>query len=231
MIATMIWVTLIVPDDPETLSGWVSRFPEVQADRTVENLLYLVGLIMVVPMFLGLYRGLRNTRLAHALFGSTLGILGVFAMMVSSTPHVAHFPISDIYETVETTPEALDALGYMWQATRGIFDAMLYVGFLVVPIGLTILGFGMLKSALFGKGIGSMTVALGVIGVIAGTLQMVFPAAVYGAGSYLAIIVSSLLLGWKLFRISTVSLDLSDAEPKPPTRRPLVRSSFSDSGF
>ncbi|MEE9173113.1 MAG: hypothetical protein V3U41_09470 [candidate division NC10 bacterium] len=38
---------------------------------------YLVALILEVTLFLALYRALRGTSLAPALFGSVLGILGL----------------------------------------------------------------------------------------------------------------------------------------------------------
>ena len=204
-ILVMVFVGVFVPPDPADLAGWVTRFPDIQAARVVENVIYLVALLLEVPLFLALYRALRKTSLAPALFGSALGILGLVAMVVSATPHVAHAPLSDLYHAPGATPADQAALALMWQATKGIFDAMLYVGFFVVPIGLTLLGVAMLGAPAFGKGLGGVIVALGVVGVVAAVLQMADPAAMIGVGSYFACLISYLVLGWKVYRLSRAS--------------------------
>jgi len=205
-ILVMVFVGVFVPADPADLAGWVARFPDVQAARVVENLWYLGALLLEVPLFLALYRALRKTSLAPALFGSALGILGLVAMAVSATPHAAHAPLSELYRAPGATPADQAALALMWQATKGIFDAMLYVGFLVVPIGLTLLGVGMFGTPTFGKVLGGVIVALGGIGFVTAILQMADPAAMMiGAGSYIAGIVAYLILGWKVYRLSRAS--------------------------
>jgi hypothetical protein len=191
-------------EDPTDLAGWVTRFPDIKAARVVENVLYLSGLLLGVPLFLALYRALRRTSLAPALFGSVLGIVGLVVMVVGTTPHVAHAPLSDLYHAPGATPADQATLALLWQATKGIFDAMLYVGFFVVPVGLILLGVGMLRSPAFGKGFGGVSLALGVVGFVAAVLQMVDPASMIGAGSYFAFIIFFLILGWKVYKLSKV---------------------------
>jgi len=205
LILAMVQVAVFVPAEPADLAEWVARFPDVIAARIVENLMYLAGLILVIPLFLTLYRALWKTSLAPALFGSVLGILGLVAMIVSATPHVAHAPLSDLYHAPGATPGDQAALALLWQATRGIFDAMLYVGFLIVSIGPILLGAAMLGSPAFGKGFGGVSVVLGVLGLVAAVLQMIDPASMVGAGSYFACIIFSLVLGWKVYRVSRAS--------------------------
>jgi hypothetical protein len=206
ILFVLTWVVVIAGpvgmEDPADLAGWVTRFPDIRAARIVENGLYLVALILEVTLFLALYRALRRTSLAPALFGSVLGILGLAAMVVSTTPHVAHAPLSDLYHAPGATPEDQATLALVWQATWGIFDAMLYVGFFVVPIGLIALGVGMLGSPAFGKGFGGVSVALGVVGLVAAVLQMVDPSSMTGAGSYFACLIFYFVLGWKAYSLS-----------------------------
>jgi len=202
----LTWVVVIAGpvgmEDPADLAGWVTRFPDIRMARVVENGIYLVALILEVTLFLALYRALRRTSLAPALFGSVLGILGLAAMVVSTTPHVAHAPLSDLYHAPGATPEDQATLALLWQATWGIFDAMLYVGFFVVPIGLILLGVAMLGAPAFGKGFGGVSVVLGVIGLVAAVLQMVDPSSMIGAGSYFAMLIFYLILGWKVYSLS-----------------------------
>jgi hypothetical protein len=189
-------------EDPADLAGWVTRFPDIKAARVVENVIYLTALILEVPLFLALYWALRRASLAPALIGSVLGILGLTVMAVGTTPHVAHAPLSDLYHAPGATPADQATLALMWQATWGIFNAILYVGFFIVPIGLGLLGVAMLRAPAFGKGFGGVTLVLGVGGLITAVLQMVDPASMIGAGSYFATLIFYLVLGWKVTSMS-----------------------------
>lgn len=202
----LTWIVVIAGpvgmEDPADLAGWVTRFPDIRAARVVENLIYLVALLLEVTLFLALYRALRSTSLAPALFGSVLGILGLVVYMVGALPHVAHAQLSDLYHAPGATPGDQAAIALMWQAVWGIFDAMLYVGFFVVPIGLLTLGVAMLGAPAFGKGFGGVSIVLGVVGLVAAVLQMVDPASMIGALSYFACLIFYLVLGWKVYRLS-----------------------------
>jgi hypothetical protein len=200
------WVVVLAGpvgmEDPADLAGWVMRFPDIRAARIVENGIYLVALILGVTLFLALYRALRRTSLAPALFGSVLGILGLGVLMAGTVPHIAHAPLSDLYHAPGATPVDQATLALLWQATWGIFDAMLYVGFFVVPIGLIALGVAMLGAPAFGKGFGVMSIVLGVVGLVAAVLQMVDPSSMIGAGSYFACLIFYFVLGWKVYSLS-----------------------------
>ena len=205
----LTWVVLIAGpvgmEDPATLAEWVTRFPDIKAARVVENVIYLAALLLEVPLFLALFRALRKTSLAPALFGSVLGIVGLVVMVASTTPHVAHAPLSDLYHASGATPEDQATLALVWQATWGIFHAMLYVGFFVVPIGLILLGVAMLGAPAFGKGFGGVSVVLGVIGLVAAVLQMSDPSSMIGVGSYFACLILYFVLGWKVYNLSKAS--------------------------
>jgi hypothetical protein len=204
----LAWVVLLAGpvgwEDPADLAGWVTRFPDIKMARVVENVITLVAYILEIPLFLALYWALRRTRLAPALFGSVLGILGLAVMAVGSTPHVAHAPLSDLFYAPGATPADQATLALLWQATWGIFYAILYVGFFVVPIGLILLGVAMFGVPAFGKGFGGVSVVLGVVGLVAAVLQMVDPASMIGAATYFACLIFYLILGWKIYSLSRV---------------------------
>jgi hypothetical protein len=208
VLLILTWVVVIAGpvgmEDPADLAGWVTRFPDIRAARVVENLLYLVALILEVTLFLALYRALRRASLAPALFGSVLGILGLVVYMVGALPHVAHALLSDLYHAPGATAGDQATLALLWQATWGIFDAMLYVGFFVVPTGLIALGLAMLGAPAFGKGFGGVSILLGVVGLVAAVLQMVDPSSMIGAGSYFACLIFYIVLGWRVFSLSRV---------------------------
>jgi hypothetical protein len=201
-ILVFVIVIVFVGPDPAEPEGEVMRFPDIRAARTVEDSLYLVVLILWVAHFLALYRALRETSVAPALFGSVLGIVGLGVLAAGALPHVATAPISDLYHAPGATPEDQAALVLMWQATEGIFDALFGVGLLLVPIGFIALGVAMLGAVAFGKGSGGVSVVLGVVGVVAASVLLVDPLSASAFVGVLALIVFHLVLGWRLYNLS-----------------------------
>jgi hypothetical protein len=195
-------VGVFVGPDPAEPEGLVERFPDIRAARTVENSLYLVVLILWITHFLALYRALRGASLAPALFGSVLGIVGLVVLAAGALPHVATAPISNLYHAPGTTPEDQATLVLLWQATQGIFDALLVVGLLLVPIGVIALGVAMLGTPAFGKGVGEASVVIGVLGVAAGVVLLIDPGSPIAIVSVLSLIVFHIALGWKVYSLS-----------------------------
>ena len=202
LILSMVVVVFFVPAEPPTFSELVARFPDVRIIRVMENILYLLGLVLGIPLILALFLSLRKTSLAPALFGSALSIVGLTGMIVSATPHVAHSPLSEIYHAPGTTLEVQETLGLIWQATWGVADAPLYVGFFVGMIGFTLLGVAMFASPVFGKGLRWVSVVIGVAGLTAALLQLITPASDIGAVSFFAYIIFYFVLGGKIYSLS-----------------------------
>jgi hypothetical protein len=201
-VLVFILVIAFVGPDPADPAGLVTRFPAIRAARTVENTLYLVILILWVIHFLALYRALRGSSLAPALFGGVLGIVGLSVLAAGALPHVATIPISDLYHAPGATAEEQATLVLLWQATQGIFDALLVAGLFVLPISLLLLGVAMLDAEAFGKGLGRMSLVLGGIGVIAACALLVDPRSPAAPAGFLALIVFHLVLGRKVYRLS-----------------------------
>ena len=183
------------------LEEW-AIFPDIIAARIVENGLYLVALILGVMLFLALYWALRRTDLALALFGGALGIMGLVVLAAGAHPHIAVAPLSELYHAAGATPGEQATLALMWLGAWGLFDALLAVGFFVVAIGFIALGVAMLGAPTFGKGFGWLSVLLGVVGLAAAIFNMVDPASMVAALTFLAIIIFQLVLGWKVYRLS-----------------------------
>ena len=202
LILVFVIVIVFVRPDLTEPGGWVIRFPDIRAARTVEKSLYLVTLILWVTHFLALYRALRGKRLAPALFGSVLSILGLVVLAAGALPHVATAPLSDLYHAPGATPADQATLVLLWQATQGIFDALLIVGLTLLPIGLIALGVAMLGTPTFGKGFGRMSVVLGVAGVVAASVLLVDPHSPIAVVGIFALIVFHLVIGWKVYSLS-----------------------------
>lgn len=189
-------------EEPADLEEWVIRFPDILAARIAENSLYMVALILGIVLFLALYRALRTTSLAPAYFGAALSILGLVVLLAGALPHVATAPLSDLYHASGATPGEQATLALMWQATWGIFEALLAVGFFVVPIGIVALGVAMLRAPAFGKSFGWASVVLGVIGLIGAAFFIIDPSSMIVVATFFAIIIFQLVLGWKVYSLS-----------------------------
>jgi Domain of unknown function (DUF4386) len=201
-IVVFVIVGAFVGLDPAEPEDAVMRFPDIRAARIVENGLYLVVLTLWVAHFLALYRALRGTSPAPALFGSVLGILGLAVLAAGALPHIATTPISDLYHASGATPQDQATLVLMWQATEGIFDALFVAGLLPLPVGLIALGVAMLGAPAFGKGFGRVSVALGVVGLVAACALLFDSLSPLAPVGVFALIAFHLVLGWKVYSLS-----------------------------
>ena len=120
------------------------RFPDIRAARTVENGLYLVVLALWAIHVVALFRALRETSLAPALFGCVLGILGLAVLAAGALPHAASVAISDLYHALGRRPRIRRRLALIWQGTQGIFNALLVTGLVILPLSLLAFGVAML---------------------------------------------------------------------------------------
>jgi len=180
----------------------VMRFPDIRTPLMVGDSLYLVVLILWVIHFLALYRALRETSLAPALFGSVLGILGLVVLAAESLHQPWQKPISDLYHAPGATLEAQATLVLLWQVTEGIFYALLVTGLVLLPIGVIALGVAMFKAPAFGKGIGGLSVVLGILGVVAGIVLLIDAGSSIAVVIVLSLIVFHIAVGWRVYRLS-----------------------------
>jgi hypothetical protein len=197
-----VFVGAVVGPDPAGPEGPVSRFPEIRAARTLENALYLTVLALFVINFLALYRALRLASLAPALFGSVMAIVGLAVLAAGALPHIATTRLADLYHAPGASSEDQATVALLWQANQGIFDALLAVGLVLLPIGLVALGAAMLRARAFGGGYGGTTLALGLTGIGSAAALLLDPVSPIAVIGFLALIVFHLVLGWKVYRLS-----------------------------
>ena len=200
-IIMMITLLVLVPDPfagPEEL---LMRFPDERATTYLGESLYVVAFILSVTLFLALYRALRGTSLAPALFGTGLAFLGFAVLGAGALPNVGFAPIADLYHAPGATPGEQTALIPLWQATQGIFYETDTVGFLLLMIGLVVLGVGMLGAPEFGRGFGWVSVVFGVVGIV-GILLFPVDTLPFAAFAILAYIIYPVLFGWKVYSLS-----------------------------
>jgi hypothetical protein len=191
--------------EPAGPAGPISRFPEIRVARTVENGLYLAVLALWVPLALALFHSLRSRRLASALFGCALNIFGLAVLAAGAIPHVVTSRLSDLYHADGATPDEQATLVLLWQANQAMFDALLLVGLLLMPVGIILFGLAMRHDPAFGKVTGNLSVALGVVGLAAAMVMLVNPLTAVAALGVFALIGFHLVAGWKTYRLSTAA--------------------------
>jgi hypothetical protein len=184
-----------------TAEGLVARFPEIRAARIVENGLYLAVIALWFVHLTAIYQALRVYRPALALFGRALATLGLVALAAGALPHIATTPIADLYHAPGATAEQQTTLVMLWQATQGMFDALLVTGLLVLPVGLIALGLAMRGTPAFGPRIGGLAIGLGVIAVASALVNLVQVSDIAAIGMF-ALITFYLVVGWRTYRLS-----------------------------
>jgi hypothetical protein len=219
-ILVFVIVGVFVGADPAEPAGAVMRFPDIRAARTVENGLYLVVLIVWAIHFVALYRALRWARPAPALFGSVLGIVGLVVLAAGALPHAASLPISELYHAPGATAEDQATLALVWQATQGIFNALLVTGLVILPWSLVALGVAMLGAPAFGTGYGWASVALGMVAAGAAIALLVDPLSFIAVIGVFALIVFHLVIGWKLLSLSRASATVDERRLASAQTRP-----------
>jgi hypothetical protein len=179
----------------------VAAYPAVRAARTFENGLYLLALVLWTVHLLALYRALRVTSPALALYGSVLGIMSMVMLAAGALPHVVTAPISDLYHAPGVTADERATLVLAWQASQSVILSLLVVGLVLAPIGLLLLGVAMVQTPAFGRGVGRVTIGLGAVGAAAAVVLVAMPESPIAAVGVFALIAFHLVLGWRTFRL------------------------------
>jgi hypothetical protein len=196
-LVVFVIVGVFAGPEPAGPAGPIARFPEIRVARTVENGLYLAVLILWVPVALALSRRLRERRPASALFGGALNLVGLAVLAAGALPHVVTLGLSDRYHATGVSAGERETLVLQWQATQGMFDALLTTGLLVMAAGITLLGPAMVS---LGRMSGSIALLLGLTAVAAGIATLIYPGSPAAALGIFALIGFHLIAGWKVCR-------------------------------
>jgi hypothetical protein len=208
ILAFILWIVempLYGSVDPFTPGG-LMRFPDVRAALGMSTILMMAIAFLSVALVLALYRALRGTNLAFALFGGVLGVVGYIATALGdASTFFAFAPISDLNQAPTATPETQLTAVLLWQATQGITATFFFVGSLFMTLCFIVLGVAMLRAPAFGRRFGGVSILLGVIGIV-GVIASLFVAGETGLQlmgiSVFANIIFLPLFGWKVYRLS-----------------------------
>jgi len=182
------------------------RFPANRAALAMSTILCMATAFLSVALVLALYRVLRGTSLAPALFGSMFGVIGYVGIALGDVSTFFAFdPLSNLYHDPAATPEAQATVVLLWQATQGITYTFAFIGSLFMMMCFIVLGVAMLRAPAFGRRFGGVSIVLGVIGVV-GVVASLFVTGetgmqVMGVAAFANIIFLP-LFGWKVYRLS-----------------------------
>lgn len=202
-IMSILFIAILVgfvPPVPANLEEVVNRFPSVRAAITLGEIIYLVAVVFLVPLFLALYRALRSS-LAPALFGTGLSLLGLVMYATGAVPFVAFARLSDLYHAAGETSVDQATLALLWQGIQGIFNETDTVGFTFMSVGTIVLGVAMLRTPAFGRVFGWLSVVLGVAGV-AGISLFAVDSVLFSPFAILAYVIFPVVFGLKLYSLS-----------------------------
>jgi hypothetical protein len=208
ILAFIVWIVelpLFGFVDPFTPEGLV-RFPDVRAALGMSTILMMTIAFLSIALVLALYRALRGTNMAFALFGSVLGVIGYIATALGdASTFFAFAPISVLHQAPAATPETQATVVLLWQATQGITITFFFVGSLFTIMCFIVLGVAMLRAPAFGRRFGGVSIVLGVIGVV-GVVASLFVTGESGfqlmGVAVFANIILLPLFGWKLYSLS-----------------------------
>lgn len=193
LLATIILFSLTPP--PDTPEGFLMRFPGLSGVFFVYHRLTLVGILLLIPFFLGWYRSLRKVNLPFALLGGVLGVLALamlavlLAIELTSTPTVAA-----LYEAA-AAPEARASVVVAYTVQTGIVFGIALSAVYFFGIGFISFGIAMLGSGEAQRGYGWLTLILGALTIVLVLLGL----SLIGRFSLFVI---TLVVGWKLYSLS-----------------------------
>jgi Domain of unknown function (DUF4386) len=179
----------------------VINFPDLRTQIIVGQSLFLVGTVLLMPLFLALFFTLRRSSLAPAMFGTVVSFLGIAVLGVESEPNVAMAPISDQYHAAGATPAQQAAAVQLWQATQGMFNQFDTCAYIFLSIGFILLAVAMFEVRALGKILGGLTGAFGVVGLV-GVSIFAVTSALFAIPALLTFVIFPLMIGWKVYSLS-----------------------------
>jgi hypothetical protein len=137
---------------------------------TISFLIAIIGEVLLMFGFLGLYLALKNVKKTHMLIATGFGLAAIPMFLASRGQIISLLPISGKY--MATTSETMRA-AYLASATLALARENTYstMAMVLLNIAVIIIGFTMLKGV-FGKGIGYLAIVAGIITIFAPPLAI-----------------------------------------------------------
>lgn len=182
-------------------AGPVINYPGIHTQIIVGQSLFLVGTVLMMPLFLSLYRALRQSSLPAAIFETGLSFLGLAILTVEGEPNVAMTPISNSYHAAGATIAQQASAVQLWPATQGMFNQFDTCAYILLSIDFVFFGLGMFSSPSFGKTLGGAIAAFGAAGLL-GVALFPVTSGMFAIFALLTFVLFPLIAGWKVLGLS-----------------------------
>ena len=138
---------------------------------TISFLIAIIGEVLLMFGFLGLYFSLKNIKKTQMLIATGFGLAAVPMFLASRGQIISLLPISGKY--MAATSESMRA-AYIASATLALALENIYatMAMVLLNVAVIIIGFTMLKG-IFGKGIGYLAIVAGIITIFAPPLATI----------------------------------------------------------
>ncbi len=201
LLLTAVTLFGLVPTAPSDPAAALARYPDVRAITVVGEALSLAAVVVVALFYLALFRVLRGTSLAQAQFGFALSLVGLAILAVEGVPDVAYGRISDLYHAAGVSAQDQSTLVLLWQTTHALFIQYDTASFIFMALGFAVLGLAMSRHFAFGRGLGGLTTALGLAGVV-GVCVLGIGSVLFAPLGLAILLILRFFLGWKVYRMS-----------------------------
>jgi Domain of unknown function (DUF4386) len=212
VVSILFQVVFIGTGTTASGAGPVMRFPGLQTSIIIGQSLFLAGTVLAMPLFLALYRAMRASNLAPAIFGTGLSFLGLAVLAVESEPNVAMAPISAQYHAAGATAAQQATAVQLWQATQGMFNQFDTCAYIFLSIGFMFLGLAMIQSPTFGKVLGAVIAGFGVAGLL-GVAFFAVTSGTFAIFALLTFVIFPVLIGWRVYSLSKRAHGVVPATP------------------
>ncbi len=128
--------------------------------------LFMVLTILFIPGILGLYGALKQANKAWMLTATALILLGIGVFFVEGIGTVASIQLANSYASASSASYIAAA-----QATIALTNAAEFFSGIIVSVGILLVGLTVLKG-MMGKGLGYLSIAAGVLGLVGSVPQL-----------------------------------------------------------
>lgn len=199
LVVVFVFLAVLTGLETVAIEAEMKRFPDIRPIRIIENSMYLLAIALWTVHSAAMYFGLREKALAPALLGIVFMILGLCVLAVGAVPHTMTDPISSLYHADGATADQQAVLITAWTTMQGIVDMFVVTGLALTPLGMGLLGLGMLRSRTYGRRYGWIGLFLAAAGLVAGVLCLIGPTDIAAIGMF-AVIFFHAIIGWGAFR-------------------------------
>lgn len=165
-------------------------------------ILEFVGALLLIPLFLGLYRNLREAHIGYTLVGSVFGVLGATLSAISATQELSTLFLAQLYDQAATADKG--AVVIAAQAASTIGGGFFLTSSVLMGLALLAIGGAMRRNAVYRRGYGWLSIASG-IALVAGVVLVL---SLLSPAGFLLFLPAGILwpvaVGLKVYRLSKV---------------------------